>query len=61
MLQFQQVQKNRATKSDSYRIDAGVMDNGSGIPQKVLDKLFQPFFTTKPTGLGTGLGLSLSY
>jgi two-component system, NtrC family, sensor kinase len=48
-------------KSDSYRIEIKVKDNGNGISQKVLDKIFQPFFTTKPTGQGTGLGLSLSY
>ena len=36
-------------------------DNGNGIRQNVLDKVFQPFFTTKPTGQGTGLGLSLSF
>ncbi len=48
-------------KSDNYRIEVKVKDNGNGIPKKVLDKIFQPFFTTKPTGQGTGLGLSLSY
>ncbi len=42
-------------------IEILVKDNGTGIPQKALDKIFQPFFTTKPTGQGTGLGLSLSY
>lgn len=41
--------------------EIAVHDNGTGIPQKVMDKIFNPFFTTKPTGQGTGLGLSISY
>jgi two-component system, NtrC family, sensor kinase len=49
------------TKKIDDKIEIKVKDNGNGIPQKVLDKIFQPFFTTKPTGQGTGLGLSLSY
>ena len=48
-------------RRDGNKIQISVTDNGNGIPQKVLDKIFQPFFTTKPTGQGTGLGLSLSY
>jgi len=42
-------------------VEITVEDNGNGIPKKLIDKIFQPFFTTKPTGSGTGLGLSLSY
>ncbi|HZJ59258.1 MAG TPA: ATP-binding protein [Chitinophagaceae bacterium] len=49
------------TIRDNGRIEVKVRDNGNGISQKNLDKIFQPFFTTKPTGQGTGLGLSLAY
>ena len=47
--------------SGANNVQIEVIDNGDGIPQKNLDKIFQPFFTTKPTGQGTGLGLSLAY
>jgi signal transduction histidine kinase len=50
-----------STKKMNGKVEIKVKDNGNGVPQKVLDKIFQPFFTTKPTGQGTGLGLSLSY
>ncbi len=49
------------TKKINDKIEIKVADNGNGIPQKLLDKIFQPFFTTKPAGQGTGLGLSLAY
>ena len=51
----------RKMKDFSNGIEIRVKDNGIGVPKNVLDKIFQPFFTTKPTGQGTGLGLSLSY
>jgi signal transduction histidine kinase len=71
---FYAVNEQKTRNSDSYKptvsvitkkmdnnIEIKVCDNGNGIPHKILDKIFQPFFTTKPTGEGTGLGLSLSY
>ena len=50
-----------STKLNDKKVEIVIQDNGDGIPQKNIDKIFQPFFTTKPTGQGTGLGLSLSY
>jgi signal transduction histidine kinase len=50
-----------SSKLSSEIVEISVQDNGPGIPDKVREKIFQPFFTTKPTGKGTGLGLSLSY
>lgn len=49
------------TRKEGNKIEIKVMDNGIGIPDNIKGKIFQPFFTTKPTGQGTGLGLSLSY
>jgi signal transduction histidine kinase len=53
--------KRISTPSGVKALELSVKDNGLGIPKKVMDKIFQPFFTTKPPGQGTGLGLSLSY
>ena len=71
---FYAVDKKGKEKKDGYKpevivstrkleksIEVSVRDNGDGIPSAIKEKIFQPFFTTKPTGQGTGLGLSLSY
>ncbi|MES1218591.1 MAG: ATP-binding protein, partial [Bacteroidota bacterium] len=50
-----------STTKEGGKVIITVKDNGNGIPQNIIDKIFQPFFTTKPTGSGTGLGLSLAY
>ncbi len=50
-----------STKKTDHHIEIRIRDNGTGIPESIRGKVFQPFFTTKPTGEGTGLGLSLSY
>jgi signal transduction histidine kinase len=50
-----------STRDLGEAVEVRVRDNGTGFPREIRDRLFQPFFTTKPTGEGTGLGLSISY
>jgi signal transduction histidine kinase len=50
-----------STRDAGDAVEIRVRDNGTGVPDDIRDKLFQPFFTTKPTGEGTGLGLSITY
>ncbi|HET7002062.1 MAG TPA: ATP-binding protein, partial [Puia sp.] len=50
-----------STSQSDHQLSVTISDNGNGIPKNIVDKIFQPFFTTKPTGSGTGLGLSLAY
>jgi signal transduction histidine kinase len=63
LLDVQEYEPRVSVKTESINggIKMTVKDNGNGIPEKIRDKIFQPFFTTKPTGEGTGLGLSLAY
>ena len=49
-----------STRREDDRLEVSIKDNGNGIPPEVVDKIFNPFFTTKPTDQGTGLGLALS-
>jgi signal transduction histidine kinase len=56
-----QPQLNAATKNLGDKVEIRIRDNGTGIPNDVKEKMFNPFFTTKPAGEGTGLGLSMSH
>ncbi len=59
--QFYEPTVSVSTKKVNGTVELKVKDNGYGMPDHIIDKIFQPFFTTKPTGQGTGLGLSISY